>query len=116
LDSFISPIPCFEGDIPIPAIPISACCPGGEAIDDLSVGSNAGASRTQANKRKAIAYVIPQKKAKKVTGRSSSGIKINEPMPKTSASTPPLGPRKPILIHLSRRNSCVYIYISLVIW
>jgi hypothetical protein len=103
LDSFISPIPSFEGDIPIPAIPVSACSPGGEAIDDPSATYSAGALRTQANKWKAMANLIPLKKAKKAIGRSSSEIKINKPMPKTSASTPPSSPWKGIPIHQSRR-------------
>jgi hypothetical protein len=53
LDTFISPIPGFEGDIPIPAIPVSARPPSGEAIDDPSAEANVGASKTRASKRKA---------------------------------------------------------------
>jgi hypothetical protein len=59
LDIFISPIPSFEGDISIPAIPFSARSPGGEAIDDPSIGSSAGALKTQANKWKATANLTP---------------------------------------------------------
>jgi hypothetical protein len=59
LDSFISPIPGFEGDILILAIPVSAHSPGGEAIDDPSVGFSTDASMTRANKRKATANPIP---------------------------------------------------------
>jgi hypothetical protein len=59
LDSFISPIPDFEGDIPILTIPVSARSPSGEAIDDPSTRSSADASKTQANKRKAIANPTP---------------------------------------------------------
>jgi hypothetical protein len=33
-DSFFSPIPGFEGDVPIPAIPISACDPGAEPFEE----------------------------------------------------------------------------------
>jgi hypothetical protein len=101
----ISLILGFEGDILIPAIPISPRPPGGEAIDDPSAGSSVGTSKTQANKQKATTNPTPQKKAKKAIGKSSSGIKINEPVPKASASTPPSGPRKGILIHRSRRYS-----------
>jgi hypothetical protein len=107
LDSFISPIPGFEGDIPILTIPVSACPPGSEAIDDLAVGANAGASKTRAGKRKATANPTPQKKAKKATWKPSSEIKINKPVPKAPASTPPLGPRKGISIHRSRRYTCL---------
>jgi hypothetical protein len=115
LDNFISPIPSFEGDILTLAIPVSTRSPGYEAIDDPSTRSSVGASRTRANKRKATANPTPQKKAKKATWRSSSGIKINEPMPKTSALTPPSGPRKGISIHRSRRYSClIYIYIYII--
>jgi hypothetical protein len=108
LDNFISPIPCFKGDIPILVIPISARSPGGKAIDDPSAASSAGESRTQANKWKATANPTPKKKAKKAIRRSSSVIKINKPMPKTSALTPLLGPRKGILIH----RLYIYIYIA----
>jgi hypothetical protein len=114
LDSFISPIPGFEGDVPILAIPVLVRPPGGDAIDDPSAGSSAGASKTQVSKRKATTNPTPQKKAKKSIGKSSSGIKINEPMPKVSASTPPLGPWKGIPIHQSIRYSYLeYIYIFL---
>jgi hypothetical protein len=99
LDSFISPIPGFKGDIPIPAIPVLARPPGGEDINDPSARATASASKTHASKRKATANPTPQKKAKKTTGKSSSGIKINEPVLKASASTPPLGLRKGIPVH-----------------
>jgi hypothetical protein len=103
LDNFISPIPDFEGDIPIPAIPVSAHPPGGESIEDPSAESSAGALKTRARKRKATANLTPQKKAKKATEKSSSGMKINEPAPKAPALTPPSGSRKGISIHRSRR-------------
>jgi hypothetical protein len=105
LDSFIAPIPSFEDDILIPAIPISARPPSGEAIDDPSTRSSAGASKTRANNWKATANLTPQQKAKKATGRSSSGIKINEPVPKTSALTRPSGLQKGIPIDQSIRYS-----------
>jgi hypothetical protein len=90
LDSFISPIPGFEGDISIPAIPISTRSPSGEPTNDSSVGASARASKTQTGKRKEAANATPQKKTKKTVGKSSSGIKINEPAPKASpALTPP---------------------------
>jgi hypothetical protein len=88
LDNFVSPIPDYVGDIPIPAIPISAYPPGGEAIDDPSTRVNAGALKTQSSKRKATANLTPKKKAKKTTGKSSCKIKINKPVPKASALTP----------------------------
>jgi hypothetical protein len=118
LDSFISPIPGFEGDIPILAILVLTHSLGGKAIDDHSAGSSVGASKTRANKRKATVNPTPQKKAKKATGRSSSGIKINEPTPKTFASTQPSGPRKRIPILQSRRYSCLeYIcFLSHIVW
>jgi hypothetical protein len=111
LDSFISPIPGFEGDILILTIPISAHSPGSEAIEDSSTGSSAGASKARAKKWKATANPTPQKKANKATGKSSSGIQINEPVPKISGLTPPSGPWKGIPIHQSRRYSCLeYIF------
>jgi hypothetical protein len=117
LDNFISSIPSFEGDIPISAIPIFARPPGSEAIDDPSIGSSAGASKTQSSKRKATVNLTPQKKARKATEKSSSRITINEPMPKLSTSTPPSGPQKGIPIHRSRRYTCIeYIYIYIYIY
>jgi hypothetical protein len=68
LDSFISPIPRFEGDILIPAILISALNPGGESSKDPSVRSNAGASKTQASKRKEPIDPSPQKRPRKLPG------------------------------------------------
>jgi hypothetical protein len=107
LDNFISPIPGFEGDILISAIPISTRPPASKAIDDPSTGSSASASKTRASKQKATVNPTPQNKAKKATGKSSSQIKINEPIPKAFASNPPLGPQKGIAIHPSRRYSCL---------
>jgi hypothetical protein len=103
LDSFISPIPSFEGDIPILAIPVSAQPPGGKADSDPSTGASVGVPRTRASKRKATANPTPQKKTKKYVGKPLGGIKINEPVQTTPASTPPSIPRKGILIlQLSR--------------
>jgi hypothetical protein len=50
LDNFISPIPGFEGDIPILAIPVSPRPPSGEAINDPTTGASDGASKTWASK------------------------------------------------------------------
>jgi hypothetical protein len=41
LDNFISPIPGFKGDIPIPAIPVSAQSPSDELASDPSVKASA---------------------------------------------------------------------------
>jgi hypothetical protein len=92
LDSFISPIPRFEGDISILAIPVSTRSPSDESINDPSAGASAGALKTQTSKWKLSANPPPQKKTKKAAGKSSSGIKINEPVPKASpTSTPHVG-------------------------
>jgi hypothetical protein len=94
----------FQGDIPTPTIPVSAWSPSGESASDPSTRASAEASKTQSLKCKAAVNLTPQKKAKKVTGKSTSGIKINEPAPKASpALTPPSGPRKKISIHRSNR-------------
>jgi hypothetical protein len=103
LDSFISPIPDFDGDILIPAVPVLARSPSDEPTSDSSTGASVSASNTWASKWKAAANPTPQKKAKKATGRSSSEIKIDEPAPKAPASTPPSGPPQKILIHHSKR-------------
>jgi hypothetical protein len=65
LDSFISPIPGFEGDIPIPAIPVLTQSPSSESASDLSAGASAGSSKTQTDKQKVAAYLTPQKKPKR---------------------------------------------------
>jgi hypothetical protein len=63
LDSFISPIPNFEGDIPILAIPVSAQSPSGEADSNPSTEASVGTPLAWAGKRKATASLTPQKKA-----------------------------------------------------
>jgi hypothetical protein len=68
LDSCISPVCNFDGDIPILVVPISARSPGDEPASDPSTGASANASKTRAGKQKATANPTPQKKAKKATG------------------------------------------------
>jgi hypothetical protein len=103
LDIFISPIPGFDGDIPIPAIPISAHDPGTESSEDPSTGSSAGTSRTRACKRKAPIDPNTPKKAKKTIGKPLGEIKIIGLKQKAPASTPPSGTRKGIQILRSER-------------
>jgi hypothetical protein len=55
LDSFVSHIPKFEGDILISAILISTGTPNTEFDDDLAAGPSAGLIRTHDSKWKAIA-------------------------------------------------------------
>jgi hypothetical protein len=94
LDNFISPIPEFEGDIPIPAIPVSAQTPSGDV----------GSTRTRASKRKAVAPPPTLKKAKTSTGKLTGGIKINKPSPSLpSALTPPQAPQKKVLMRQSNK-------------
>jgi hypothetical protein len=73
LDSFISPIPGFEGDIPTLAIPVLAQPPGGEADSDPSTGASTGMPRTREGKRKVTANLTPSKKTKKAAGRPLGG-------------------------------------------
>jgi hypothetical protein len=104
LDSFISPIPGFKGDIPILAIPISIWSPSGQAASDPSAGASAGASKTLTGKRKSGPNLTPQKKTKMAMGKSFGGIKINEPAHKASpALTPPSDSRQKISICRSKR-------------
>jgi hypothetical protein len=98
LDNFISPIPGFEGDVPIPAIPILARDPGVESFKDPPTGSNANTPRTRACKRKAPIDPNPPKKAKKIAGKPLGWIKITSPKQKAHVSTPPSGTRKGIPI------------------
>jgi hypothetical protein len=104
LDIFISPIPGFEGDIPFPTILVSTWSPSGGSVSDLSAEANAGVLRTRDGKCKAAVNSTFEKKAKKATGKFAGGIRRNESAPKTApAPSPPLGPRKKILIHGSNR-------------
>jgi hypothetical protein len=50
LDSFISPIPSFEGDIPILAILVSAQPPSGKADSAPSTRASPDVVRTRASK------------------------------------------------------------------
>jgi hypothetical protein len=106
LDSFISPVPGFDSDILIPTVPVLARPPIDEPVSDRFAGVSASASKTWAGKRKATGNPTRQKKAKKATGRSSSGIRIDKPTPKAPASIPPSGPQSNIPIHCSKRYSC----------
>jgi hypothetical protein len=103
LDSFIFPVPSFDGDIPIPAIPISTWPPSDESTNDPSTGASGSTLKTRAGKRKVPANLTPPKKARKTIGKSAAGIKINEPAPNAPASTPPSGPRRKISIQRSKR-------------
>jgi hypothetical protein len=103
LDSFILPIPGFEGDIPIPTILISARDPAVESSEDPSARPGARASRTRAYKQKAPIDPSPPKKDKKPTRKPLIGIKITGVKKKAPASTPPSGIQKGILILQSKR-------------
>jgi hypothetical protein len=113
LDNIFSPILDFDSDVLIPSIPILARPPSDESVSDPSTGASASASKTRAGKWKATTNPTPQKKAKTAMGRSSSGIKINEPTPKARALTPPSGPRQRIPIHQSKRYTCHEYFSSL---
>jgi hypothetical protein len=90
LDSFISTIPSFEGDSPIPAIPISVRTPSAKSVGDSLTGPSAGPSKTQASKRKEVATPPPLKKPQMVMSKKALGIKNNDPAPKSSPTpTPP---------------------------
>jgi hypothetical protein len=102
LDSFISLVPRFDGDILILAIPVLARPPRDESMSDPSVGASACAIKTRAGKWKATTNLTPQKKAKKTMGRSAGGIIINDPTPKAQALTPPLGARWKMPIQRSK--------------
>jgi hypothetical protein len=93
LDNFISLIRGFDGDILILAIPVLARPPGDEPTSDPSTRASASSLKTRVGKKKATTNPAPQKKARKTTWRSTGRIKINEPAHKTSALTPPSGPR-----------------------
>jgi hypothetical protein len=102
-DSFISPIPRFEGDVLIPAIPISTRDPSAESSKEPLAGSSASTPRTQACNRKAPVDSNPPKKAKKMARKPLGGIKITGPKQKALVSTPPSGTRKGIPILRSKR-------------
>jgi hypothetical protein len=82
LYSFISPIPDFDGDIPILAVPVSARPPSDEVVTDPSTRAGASASKTQSSKWKAVANPTPQKRARKPWGDLQAGSKSMNPHPK----------------------------------
>jgi hypothetical protein len=99
LDSLIYPIPGFDSDVLILAIPISTRPPGNEFASDPFVGASASTIKTQVGKCNVTANPTALKKANKAAGRSSSGIKINEPVSNVPALTPPSGPQQRIPIN-----------------
>jgi hypothetical protein len=103
LDSFISPVPGFEGDFPIPAILISARDPGAESSEDPSARSSASTSRSRTYKKKAPIDPSPlPQKANKAIRKPLGGIKISGPKQKAPASTHPSRIRKGIPILRSK--------------
>jgi hypothetical protein len=69
LDIFISPIPNFDGDISILAVPVLARPPGDEPVSDPSIKASASTSKTWASNKIATANPTPQKKAKESHGQ-----------------------------------------------
>jgi hypothetical protein len=59
LDNFISPLPDFDGDIPIPAVPVLAWLLGDEPMSDPSAEASASTLKTQVGKWKATANLTP---------------------------------------------------------
>jgi hypothetical protein len=102
LDNFISPVPRFDSDISILAIPVSARPPSDESTSDPSVGASASTLKARDGKWKATANQTPLKKARKTIGKSMGRITINEPTPNAHALTPPSGPWRKILIQRSK--------------
>jgi hypothetical protein len=107
LESFISPVPGFDGDILILAIPVSTWPPGDKSMSDPSTEVSASALKTWAGKRKLTANPTPPKKARKTMGKSIGKIKINELAPNVPASTPQSGPRRKIPIQCTKRYARV---------
>jgi hypothetical protein len=114
LDNFISPIFGFKEDLQILPFPVSAQSSGSESANDLSAGAGVGASKTQTGKCKAAATPIPQMKAKRAVGKSSSRIKINEHAPKASPAWTPSGSQQKISIHRSNRYTCYGYFLFLI--
>jgi hypothetical protein len=77
LDSFMSPVPSFDDDIPISAVLVLALSPGNEPTSDPSAGASASASKTQVGNWKAAKNPTPQKKARKTTGRSAGRMNLH---------------------------------------
>jgi hypothetical protein len=72
LDKFISPVLGFNGDIPIPAIPVLARPPSNEPMSDNFVVASVSASflKAQVGKQKVTANPTPQNKARKTKRRT----------------------------------------------
>jgi hypothetical protein len=78
LDNFIAPIPGFEGEMPILAVPILARTPSAESVITTSKGPSARSLKTQAGKRKVASTLPPPKKIRKVIRKKVTGVKIND--------------------------------------
>jgi hypothetical protein len=62
LDNFISPIPGFDGDILIPAIPVLGQSPGDESTSDPSARVSASALKTRsANGKQLPTHLLKRK-------------------------------------------------------
>jgi hypothetical protein len=105
LDSFASTILGFKGDNSILAIPILLRAPNTNSADDSLASPSARSSRTQASKRKVAAALPPPKKLKKVVGKKTRGVKINDPMPKPSSTPTPNGPQGKFTMRQSSKHS-----------
>jgi hypothetical protein len=116
MDSFTVPIPRFEGDILIPAIPVSTHDPGVESFQCPSTGSGASASQTRTSKRKAPIDPSYQEKAKKAIGKPLGGIKFSDPKPKAPASTPKSGTWKGIPVLRSKRYAYLQYFVLLFVY
>jgi hypothetical protein len=81
LDNFISPVPGFHDDIPIPSILVSARPPGDESTSDPFTEAYVSTLKTQAGKRKATANPIPSKKPRKPWGNLRARSKSMNPLP-----------------------------------
>jgi hypothetical protein len=104
LDNFIAPIPSYEGESPILAVPVSAWTSSGESASDSLKGQNAGSSGTRADKRKVAATLPPSKKKQRVVSKKALGVMINDLAPQTSpAPTPPRCTQGGFTMHQSNR-------------
>jgi hypothetical protein len=93
LDSFISPIAGFEGDIPILVIPVLAWPPGDESTSDPSIGTGASALKTWAGKAKRHYQPDSPKTSQESHGSSSEDFCFNSSI-RSSSKDPNLALKK----------------------
>jgi hypothetical protein len=84
-------VPGFEGETPIPVIPVLARAPNADLVGEASGSSGVSSSRTRDGKHTVASSQALPAKVRKATSKKATGIKINEPMPQMHSAPTALG-------------------------